>query len=76
MPVVVAVTTGLSRGELLGLRWSDLDLNGRKLTVNHSIERIKDELAFQAPKTKTSLRSITLPAFTIQALQEHRAVQA
>ena len=76
LPVLVAVTTGLRRGELLGLRWSDLDLNAGTLTVNQSIERIKGELTFKAPKTKTSRRSITLPALTIQALQEHRAVQA
>lgn len=76
LPVLVAVTTGLRRGELLGLRWSDLDLNAGTLTVNQSIERIKGALTFKAPKTKTSRRSITLPALTIQALQEHRAVQA
>jgi len=76
LPVLVAVTTGLRRGELLGVRWSDLDLNAGTLTVNQSIERIKGELTFKAPKTKTSRRSITLPALTIQALQEHRAVQA
>jgi integrase len=74
LPVLVSVTTGLRRGELLGLRWSDL--KDGVLTVNQSIERIKGELAFKAPKTKTSRRSITLPTVTIQALQEYRAVQA
>jgi integrase len=74
LPVLVAVTTGLRRGELLGLRWSDL--KDGVLTVSQSIERIKGELAFKAPKTKTSRRSIALPAVTIQALQEYRALQA
>ena len=76
LPVLVAVTTGARRGELLGLRWSDLDLNGGILTINQSIERLKGEITFKAPKTKTSRRSIKLPTLTIQALQEHRAAQA
>jgi integrase len=76
LPVLVAVTAGLRRGELLGLRWSDLDLKAGTLTVNQSIERIKGKVAFKAPKTKTSRRSITLPAATVQALQEYRGTQA
>jgi integrase len=76
LPALVAVTTGLRRGELLGLRWSDLDLKAGMLTVNQSMERIKGEIAFKAPKTKTSRRSITLPAVAIQALHEHHLDQA
>jgi integrase len=76
LPVLVAVTTGLRRGELLAMRWSDLDLNGGTLTVNQSMERVKGQIAFKAPKTKTSRRSITLPALTVQTLQEHRVEQA
>jgi integrase len=40
------------------------------------MERIKGEIAFKAPKTRMSRRSITLPAITIQALIEHRTAQA
>jgi len=76
MPVLVAVTTGLRRGELLGLRWSDLDFKVGTLTVNQSLERINGKIAFKGPKTKTSRRSITLPAVTVHALQEYRAAQA
>jgi integrase len=76
LPLLVAVTTGLRRGELLGLRWSDLDLKAGTLTVNQSLERLKGKVAFKAPKTKTSRRSIALPAAAVQALQEHRAAKA
>jgi integrase len=76
VPVLVAVTTGVRRGELLGMRWSDLDLKAGTLTVNQSVERIKGKVTFKAPKTKTSRRSITLPSATMQALQEHRSAQA
>ena len=76
VPVLVSVTTGVRRGELLGMRWSDLDLKAGTLTVSQSIERIKGKVTFRAPKTKTSRRSITLPSATVQALQEHRTAQA
>jgi integrase len=76
LPVLVAVTTGLRRGELLALRWRDIDLKEGVLAVNQSIERIRGEITFKAPKTSTGRRSITLPAVTVQALQEHRLVQA
>jgi len=74
--VLVAVTTGLRRGELLGLRWSDLDLKAGTLTVNQALERVKGGIAFKAPKTKTSRRQVTLPTVTIEALRQHRSAQA
>jgi len=76
LPVLVAVTTGMRRGELLGLRWSDIDLNSARLTVNQSLERLVGKTVFKSPKTRTSRRSITLPALTVEALTKHRAAQA
>jgi integrase len=76
LPVLVAVTTGMRRGELLGLRWSDIDLKAAKLTVNQSLERLNGKTVFKSPKTKTSRRTITLPALTVEALTKHRAAQA
>jgi integrase len=76
LPVLVGVTTGMRRGELLGLRWSDIDLKAARLTVNQSLERVRGKTVFKSPKTTTSRRTITLPAFTIEALKEHRAAQA
>jgi len=74
-PVLVAVTTGVRRGELLGLRWSDVDLKGGKLTVNQAMQRTRGELEFKQPKTKTSRRTITLPAVAVEALQAHYKAQ-
>jgi integrase len=76
LPVLVAVTTGMRRGELLGLRWLDIDLNAARLTVNRSLERVKGKTVFKSPKTTTSRRTIALPALTVAALKEHRAAQA
>ena len=71
VPVLVAVTTGMRRGELLALRWSDIDPTAALLTVNQSLERIKGKFGFKSPKTKTSRRTITLPTITVQALRRH-----
>jgi len=71
VPVLVAVTTGMRRGELLALRWSDIDPTAALLTVNRSLERIKGKFGFKSPKTKTSRRTITLPTITVQALRGH-----
>ena len=71
VPVLVAVTTGMRRGELLALRWSDIDPTAALLTVNRSLERIKGKFGFKSPKTKTSMRTITLPTITVQALGRH-----
>ena len=40
LPVLIAVTTGVRRGELLALRWSDIDLKAARLTANQSLERL------------------------------------
>jgi len=75
LPVLVAVTTGMRRGDLLGLRWSDIDLKAARLTVNQSLERLKGKTTFNSPRTQGSRRTITLPALTVEALKEHRSRQ-
>ena len=65
----------MRRGELLALRWSDIDLKAASLTVNQSLERIKGRFEFKSPKTKTSRRTISLPAITVEALREHYRAQ-
>jgi len=76
LPVLVAVTTGVRRGELFGLRWDDVDLRAGRLTVNQSLELVKGKPMFKPPKTKGSRRTITLPALTVQALKAHKTEQA
>jgi integrase len=75
VPVLVAVTTGVRRGELLALRWSDVDLKAATLTVNQSLERIKGEFRFKSPKTRTSRRTISLPMRAVDALRQHHKAQ-
>ncbi len=72
LPVLIAVTTGVRRGELLGLRWSDIDLKAARLTVNQSLERLGGKTTFKSPKTPGSRRTITLPALTVEAFRAAR----
>jgi integrase len=76
MSVLLAVTTGLRRGEILGLRWDNVDLANGTITVVQSLEQTKDGLRFKPPKTHRSRRSIALAAITVEALRSHRAKQA
>jgi integrase len=76
MPVMLAVTTGLRRGELLALRWANIDLATGTITVVQSLEQTKEGLRFKSPKTHRSRRSIALPAITVEALRSHRVNQA
>jgi integrase len=72
---VLALTTGLRRGELLGLRWSDVDLNSRQLHVRRALQRVAGELRFVEPKTSTSLRVVVLPKLAARHLVRHKAGQ-
>jgi len=76
---VVALTLGLRRGELLGLSWSDLDLDSDRptVTITKSLKRINGVgLEVSETKTKGSRRRIHLPEPTIAALRRHRVRMA
>ena len=81
----VALTLGLRRGEVLGLRWADVDLDGRALRVNQSMQRIatgssekgkRSELRTTETKTDGSRRTIALPDSVVRGLKLHRVRQA
>jgi len=74
IPVLLAVTTGMRRGEFLALRWSDCDLQTGGVAVNRSIEQTGAGLAFKSPKGRKG-RPITLLAMAINALKDHQQVQ-
>jgi integrase len=76
MPTFMAATTGLRRGELLAVRWSDVDFDRATLTVRRSVEQVKGTVTFKAPKTAKGRRQIVLLAITVDALRKHRAEQA
>src|SRR5450759_5244019 len=73
---LVALGVGLRQGEILGLRWFDVDLGGGTLTVRHALARIEGRLVLVEPKSATSRRVVPLPAFVRDALVAHRDRQA
>jgi integrase len=75
MLAATGLSTGLRRGELLALRWRDVDLDGCSLRVERSLEQTKAGLRFKEPKTKHGRRQVALPASVTAALRSHRKEQ-
>ncbi len=76
MPVLLAASTGLRRGEILALRWSDLDLDRATLQVAQVVEQTKEGVRVKGPKTDRSRRTVALPERLVDELQTHRKAQA
>jgi integrase len=76
LPVTLAITTGLRRGEILGLKWNDISLDSAIMSVRRTLEETKSGLELRDPKTPRSRRTVALPTATIHALRKHRVEQA
>jgi integrase len=75
--VRLALLTGMRRGELLGLRWADVDLAGGTLHIQQTAQRITGQgIVFRQPKTRLSRRSVALSSDAVAALRQHRVRQA
>jgi integrase len=73
---VLAATTGMRRGELLGLRWADLDLDAARVAIRRTVISVGYEVCESEPKTKKGRRTIDIDPTTVAALRAHRARQA
>lgn len=71
----LAASTGMRRGELLGLRWRDVDLKAQRLSVRQTIISVGYEVIRSDPKTAKGARTIDLDGHTVRALRAHRAEQ-
>jgi len=72
----VALSTGMRLGELLGLRWQDIDLERGRLTVQQTVQRLpKMGIVAKSPKTAGSRRPIDLGREVVTILQQHRVAQ-
>jgi integrase len=82
--ILLALGTGLREGELLGLKWTDIDLENKQLKVERSVKQVyiiaadgtkEFKTIEQLPKSKTSIRSVPIPSTLIPILKEHRTMQ-
>jgi integrase len=73
---VLAVTTGMRQGELLGLKWDDVDMEAGTLQIRRTLSTATGKgFSFNAPKTAKGRRSIKLPETALSSLRRHREAQ-
>lgn len=72
VPTLIALGTGMRLGEVLGLRWQDVDLDAATARVRQTLQVT---MQFDSPKSQRSVRSLSLPSFLVDALKRHRKLQ-
>ncbi len=72
---VLSATTGVRRGELLGLRWREVDLDAGRLAIVRTITTVDGHPIEASTKTNRSRRRISLDAVTVEVLRSHRQRQ-
>jgi integrase len=75
LPVAMAICTGMRRGEILGLRWKDLDPDYSVAHVRRSLQTTGGALRFEEPKTRRSRRAVDLPETLRPYLDRQKAAQ-
>ena len=80
LAILIALNTGLRIGEVCSLRWKDIDLVRKRLTVSGTVQRIKvhngsttTKLVLSTPKTTSSAREIPIPEFLCNILAQRKA---
>jgi integrase len=72
---VLVLVLGLRKGEVLGLRWEDIDLDTAELTIAYQLQRVRRQLLHRETKTEASDATLPLPDICIAALRRRRAEQ-
>jgi integrase len=72
---VVLGTTGMRRGEVLGLRWSDVDLGSGRLSISQTLQSVQHRIVFTTTKTNRSRRTVALDPTTVEVLKVYRTRQ-
>ncbi len=72
---LAALLTGMRQGELLGLRWANIDWAFSRVSINHTLARVHRQVDFREPKSRRSRRTVALPPVLVEALKELQTVQ-
>jgi integrase len=77
LPIILSLATGMRRGEVLGLRWSKIDFDNKKISVSHQLKKDDNGEWNLSPqlKTSTSYRTIDVDDDTIEILKQHKKQQ-
>jgi integrase len=75
IPVIIAIFTGMRRGEVLGLNWQNVNFEKKYIRVVQELSCTKQGLKILPPKTKKSIRNIAIPDTLIKILKNHKAKQ-
>lgn len=75
LPIRFTLATGVRQGELLGLKWEDVDLNAGTVSIRRALAYVGGKAMFLPPKSERSRRTIELSAVTVGLLRAHRAAQ-
>jgi len=75
LPTLLAAVTGMRRGELLALRWPDVNFETGECQVVRALQEAPGRVSFKAPKTNKGRRVVLLPRLALPALKAHRASQ-
>jgi len=73
--ILVAVSTGMRRGEMIGLEWENVDLKNKKISVVQALKRTSQGIELSEPKTKSSVRSISITDNTVTILRKIKSEQ-
>jgi len=73
---ITMLVLGLRRGEVLGLKWTDVDLDQGLMTISRTLRRQQGKLVFGDVKTRNSRRQVNLPPELVASLKAHKARQA
>ena len=66
---------GFRKGEILPLTWDDVNFDTSEVTINKSVVSYKGQMILKPPKTRGSVRTVTLPSNVIEMLKKHKAEQ-
>jgi integrase len=73
---IMALTTGMRQGELIGLRWQDINFAQSSIYINRTVSyAAKHKFIISEPKTTSSRRKIAIPSFLIEVLKKHHVTQ-
>lgn len=76
IPTILGLGTGMRLGEVLGLRWKDIDLDKKSARIAQTVQETNEGLVFVPPKTHRSRRTVSLPGFVVHALRKHKKEQS